>query len=79
MILNQKFTLYQNQAKEVILPGYDGELSVWDFHQAFLYRLKKGYIKIAETGDDSRLKKVFIRGGLAKMLNNNLTVLVQTL
>ena len=81
VILSQKSKVCEKQAREVILPGYDGELSVWDFHQSFLCRLRKGYVKITEAGafPGKKPTKFFIKDGVAKMLGNTLTILVQTI
>ena len=38
--------LYEGEACEVILPGDDGEFSVWDFHQTCLYVLRQGNMTI---------------------------------
>ncbi len=78
VIMTGREKLYESMVKEVVLPGADGEFSVWDFHQPFLYRLKKGYVKAIKPGDlqgeDSA--SFFIKDGVAKMLGNILTVLV---
>lgn len=79
VILTHRERLYENEVKRVILPGSDGEFSVWDFHQPFLYRLCGGYIKVIEAPNQS-LKSgpaFLIRDGIAKMLGNTLTVLAQ--
>ena len=41
-------SLFSAQATEVILPGEDGELSVWDLHQPCLYSLRAGKIIIRD-------------------------------
>ncbi|MBL7130552.1 MAG: hypothetical protein ISS45_03985 [Candidatus Omnitrophica bacterium] len=80
IILTQREKLYEDEVKEVSLPGRDGELSVWDFHQPFLYRLGKGNIRFGLTskgiagGSKSRIP---IKDGIAKMLSNTLTVLAE--
>ena len=78
-IITSKKELYEGEAKQVVLPGRDEEFSIWDFHQPFLYRLQRGYVKVLESGQkSSRLEQsFFIKDGIAKMLNNDLTVLAE--
>ena len=78
-IITSKKELYKGEAKQVVLPGRDEEFSILDFHQPFLYRLQRGYIKV--SGVDAKSSQpgqlFFIKDGIAKMLNNNLTVLAE--
>ena len=71
--------MYEGEAKQVVLPGQYEEFSIWDFHQPFLYRLQRGYVKVLEASPKfSRpAQSFFIKDGIAKMLNNNLTVLAE--
>ena len=59
--------------EKVILPGEDGELAIWDFHQTIITRLKKGDIVLASG--DIQAKKVSINLGVAKFYRNELIVL----
>jgi len=85
-VLEQKRIIYGGNAREVILPGKDGEFSVWDFHQDFLYSLGKGFIKIMEIlPSTERIKrsnvferKIKILHGLAKMKKNELVILIES-
>jgi F0F1-type ATP synthase epsilon subunit len=76
-VLAMKGMILDEEAREVRLPGEDGEISVLDFHQPFLYRLRKGYILVTlirkETGGERR---VSIKDGVARMSGNELTVVV---
>lgn len=56
----------------VVLPGEEGEFSILDFHQPIISCLKKGVIQV-DTGKAIRIK---IRGGIAAMNGDELTVLV---
>ena len=78
-IITYKEKIYEAQAKEVVLPGQYEEFSVLDFHQPFLYRLKRGYVRVLEgVGKRKKIRKSFlISDGIAKMLGNTLTVLAQ--
>ena len=70
---------YDSEVRGVILPGCDGEFSVWDFHQPFLYRLGPGAVGIIERGKRSFSPSLFItiKRGLARMRGNTLTVLAE--
>lgn len=70
--------VYEGNVKEVILPGEDGELSVLDFHQSFLYCLKRGDIKITLYAAASMQANIIIKNGVAKMQRNELTIIVET-
>jgi F0F1-type ATP synthase epsilon subunit len=66
--------LYNGRAKEVILPGDDGEFSVWDFHQPCLYRLRQGLIKV-KIGEGE--EKFLIKTGIAKIDSDGLVAMVE--
>jgi F0F1-type ATP synthase epsilon subunit len=63
--------VFQELAKCVILPTEEGELSVLDFHQSIISKLKKGVIKADR-------EHIPIKNGIAKMQDNELVVLVET-
>ena len=80
-------TLFKNllsvQATEVILPGEDGELSVWDLHQPCLYSLRAGRIiirdrvKVGQAQGQNKSNSVPIKRGLAIIGENKLTAMVE--
>lgn len=85
-ILESRQAIYSGNAKKVILPGEDGELCVLDFHQSFLYHLRKGYIQVSETGahpekrealKPTTLRRIWIENGLAAMKGNELTIMAE--
>jgi len=45
-ILEPRRVVFEGNAREVILPGEDGEICVLDFHQPFLYSLRSGNVRI---------------------------------
>lgn len=84
-VLNATRILYEGNAKEVILPGEEGEFAVLDFHQALLSSLTKGIIRIIASEAMRRTgrisEKLFqvnigINKGLAKMIRNELVIMV---
>ncbi len=70
--------LFEGEAKEVILPGCDGEVCVLDFHQPFLYRLRSGYVKLrtAAPGGRGGDRNIYIKDGVAVLKDNSLDILV---
>ncbi len=73
LILSGRRKLFEDEASQVTLPGEDGEWSVWDFHQACLYRLRRGWIWVTQSPKEQ--KKFWIRGGIARVVSGMLTVL----
>ncbi|RKY41510.1 MAG: hypothetical protein DRP85_06115 [Candidatus Makaraimicrobium thalassicum] len=75
LILSGREVRYKGEAYQAVLPGLDGEFSVLDFHQPFLYRLRKGIVKIKAT-EKGRESKVFpLKDGLAGFKGNSLLIL----
>lgn len=70
-ILTPRKVLFSGEAAEVILPAEDGEMSVWDFHEPCMCRLKSGKVRL--NGLD-----LAIRRGMARADVQGLTVLVET-
>jgi F0F1-type ATP synthase epsilon subunit len=75
-IINVKEQVYQEEATEVVLPGSDGELSVLDFHQDFIYALKNGDVIIFPRRKDKPARKLRVDRALAHMQSNTLTIFV---
>jgi len=69
-LLEAQGPIWEGQAKEVILPTEEGEMSVLDFHQPFSIKLVKGLLKSAS-------QKIQIQEGLAVMKSNKLNVFVE--
>lgn len=70
-ILEPRGEVWHGQAKEVILPVSDGEAAILDFHQAFLMRLKNGYVRLLG-------RRTFVKDGIAFMRSNELTVFIES-
>lgn len=60
--------LFSGTATQVILPGAEGELSVLNFHAPMLCVLAEGELQIDQV-------RFPIRGGLARMARNAMTIL----
>ena len=76
LILKDREAVYDKEAFMGVLPGLDGELSVLDYHQPFLYRLQKGIVKIIES-EESETRMFHIKDGLARFEGNSLLVLCE--
>ncbi len=77
-ILTAREQLYNAEAKEVVLPGEDGEFALLDFHQGCLYSLRAGQIKVREKmGPIVEEKRFAIKSGIAKMGENRLAIMVE--
>jgi len=66
--------VYSGEAKEVVLPGNEGELSIMDFHQPIVCRLAKGAIKIIAHRS---VKSIPITDGIAHMEGDMLKVMAE--
>jgi F0F1-type ATP synthase epsilon subunit len=76
-------SLFSAQADEAILPGEDGEISVWDLHQPCLYSLRAGKIiirdrsKVGQAEGPNKSNSIPIKRGLAIIGENKLTAMVE--
>lgn len=66
--------IYSQEAREVVLPGDEGELSLMDFHQPIICRLIDGNIKIITR---QRKDIIRIRNGVAYMEGNSLNIMAE--
>ena len=69
-IIEPKGIIWQGAAREALLPAAEGQVCILDFHQSFLMRLKNGVVRVPGS-------RTVIKGGLAYMRNNALTVFVE--
>ena len=70
-ILNPKWTIFEDEAKSVFLPGEAGEFEVLDFHKPIISLLTKGDIVVDAT------KTIPISQGIVKTHDNQLVALVE--
>ena len=73
-IRNPERVFFEGFASEAILPGEEGELSIWDFHQALITSLTKGII-VLNLGKDMPAEKIKINSGVATLDRNELMIL----
>lgn len=76
-VLRGRDVVYEGEAYQAVLPGLDGEFSVLDFHQPFLYRLRKGIVKIQEKEKEEKERLFPVRDGLARFIANDLLILCE--
>jgi len=76
-VLTMYEKLCEIEAKEVILPGEDGELSVWDNHQPCLYALRAGKITIVTEPKTPIMSSISIKRGIVHVEANCLAAMVE--
>ena len=83
-ILDPQHILFEGFVSEVILPGADGQVSIMDFHESLYLALGAGLITIIPqegefvSGENKgRIRPIKIHQGLARVVNNELVVLVE--
>jgi F0F1-type ATP synthase epsilon subunit len=74
IIRNPEKIYFEGFAKEAILPGEDGEFSVWDFHQSLISTLRKGNV-ILNQGKDIPAKIIGVNSGVVTLDRNELMIL----
>ena len=75
-IITPDTTAFEGQAQVLTFPGSSGEFEVLDNHAAMISLLKAGNLHIKADGRDQNFT---IDGGVVEILNNNVTVLVESL
>lgn len=79
-ILSARREILSGEAEEVILPGEDGELSILNFHQPCIARLKPGSIRVlypSIKGEARRQEGFMIRRGVARVGLPGLSILIE--
>ncbi len=76
-ILAAQRLLFEGEAKEVVMPGADGEFSVRDLHQACVYALRQGQIKTVAKDPREPRGKFFIKRGIALVEWSRLNIIVE--
>lgn len=74
-IVSPERLLKDSVAKQLVLPGVEGDFAVLANHSPFMSILRPGLVKIAtETGSEETL---FVKGGLAQTASEGLTILAE--
>ncbi len=74
IIRNPERVFFEGFAREAILPGEDGEFTIWDFHQALIATLRKGNV-ILNSGEQVPPEIFEINQGLVTLERNELMIL----
>jgi len=75
-LVSPERVLVSEDASEVIVPGTDGQFTVLPGHAPFISSLRPGTMQIKlATGE----RRVFVRGGIAEVEPDSLTILAQHL
>ncbi|MBS0241758.1 MAG: ATP synthase F1 subunit epsilon [Proteobacteria bacterium] len=73
-LVSPERVLVSGEATEVIVPGMDGQFTMLAGHAPVISSLRPGMLDIKLT---SGTKKVFVRGGIAEVEPDSLTILAQ--
>lgn len=75
-VVSAEQSLYQGDAKMVVLPGEAGELGVLPGHTPLITRIRPGTVKIVQP--DGTEESIFVAGGLLEIQPGHVTVLSDT-
>lgn len=75
-VVSAEQSLFQGEAKFVVLPGESGEIGVLPGHTPLITRIRPGTVKIVMVDDTEEL--IFVAGGLLEIQPHHVTVLSDT-
>ena len=73
-IITPDQTILKQEANEVTIPAYEGELGILKDHIPLITFLRPGFINIKNQNE----KKYFVEEGTVEFSNNNLLILTST-
>jgi len=73
-IVNPDKTVFEGEAKAVLLPGIDGFFEILENHAPLISVLKKGKIKVVDMNNKESFYEV--NGGVVENLKNKVLILV---
>lgn len=73
-IITPDKTLFEGDAKSVLLPGTGGGFQLFENHAPIISTLKKGEIKIVTDKDKQSIK---INSGVVEMVKNKVIILAE--
>ena len=72
----EKSFLVKDDALEVVVPAFEGEMGILKDHISIISFLKPGIIKVfSKSGDDN----YYVEDGIIEFKNNNLSILTSTI
>ena len=72
----EKSFLVKEDASEVVVPAFEGEMGILKDHISIISFLKPGIIKISSKSGD---EKYYVDDGIVEFKNNNLSILTSTI
>jgi F-type H+-transporting ATPase subunit epsilon len=75
-LVSPEKVMFSGDASEVIVPGMNGQFTVLPGHAPFISTLRPGTLVIKLAGGD---RQIYVRGGIAEVEPDSLTVLAQQL
>jgi len=75
-VVSAEQSLFEGEAKFVVLPGESGEIGVLPGHTPLITRIRPGTVKIVMADDTEEL--IFVAGGLLEIQPHHVTVLSDT-
>ena len=75
-IVSAEKIVLQEELASVLVPGMMGDFMVFPNHGDCISSLRPGFLE-AETDQNER-KRLFVSGGIIEVLNNNVSILVDT-
>ncbi len=74
-IITPDKTILKTEAKEIVIPSYEGEMGILKDHIPIITFLRPGLIKILNDDETT----FFVEEGIVEFNNNNLLILTSTL
>jgi F-type H+-transporting ATPase subunit epsilon len=74
-LVSPEKVLISADAKEVLVPGSEGDFTVLPRHAPVIATLRPGILRI--PGNDAKHGEIYVRGGLAEVNSESLTVLAE--
>ena len=76
-IVNPERSFYSSEnASEVVIPGYEGEMGILKDHISMISFLKPGIIKILSKNGE---EKFYVEDGIVEFRDNNLSILTSSI
>ena len=72
----EKSFLSKEDATEVVVPAFEGEMGILKDHISIISFLKPGIIKVYSKSDE---KKYFVEDGIVEFKDNNLSILTSSI
>lgn len=76
VIVTPEGPLFDGEAEQVTLPGHEGQMGILPHHAALVTLLRAGAVVVRSA---EGIKTYHISGGLAEVVNNQATVLVDSI